>query len=625
MLFLDRSSWGTQYSDPNAARQTWMTSTSGVTVGDPFAFRHYETPQTTPNYPMGNAPTVVVHEPQTPTNLNMNGYQAQGSNVVEPDEAVDIYAYTPPSPLEPPTQGRMPSKVPVVNRYNFSRPMRSEATASTASSSMGVMPERDSEYSMMSGSTELPHTIMGFPDPPIPNPSAPASFPPPSSYSQEQPLAPSLASRQDSDPPLTRRAIARMSIPKTIPNLVYTDDQITRSPNMEVLDISPANNDLRPNRGGSPGRPGTNQASTPRNLSPIPDRSPNASPVSSRHGSPRIDAPSPLPGPPRTYEVPYSYNVTITGQQYEATFNRGPSSSSHSDHSAYHSGSQHGTRYSVGGTALPPAPKEVVELPSSPPPTQPRPGTSISLYSRYSFYSVGDLPNSGETTPQGRSRHGSENDSPANRTPTPTSNNKGKGTVEGDYQGLPYLSTEESAVPPSSPTPQECLLRGISHHEANRLEESAHWFERAANEQGGCAVGMLMWGLSLRHAWGVEKDERAAFWWLRRAAECAVADMEKATDGVSKEGNNPEKERDRKAVQSELVLAVYEVGQCFFHGWGVETDKKMAVVSFYFSPRIRMLMFDRRATSRSLQGWVMWMLSSNWDSVTQMERAARRT
>lgn len=32
-------------------------------------------------------------------------------------------------------------------------------------------------------------------------------------------------------------------------------------------------------------------------------------------------------------------------------------------------------------------------------------------------------------------------------------------------------------------------------------------------------------------------------------------------------------------LQNELVLAVYEVGQCFFRGWGVVKDKEMGVVS----------------------------------------------
>jgi len=36
-------------------------------------------------------------------------------------------------------------------------------------------------------------------------------------------------------------------------------------------------------------------------------------------------------------------------------------------------------------------------------------------------------------------------------------------------------------------------------------------------------------------------------------------------------------------MQTELVLAIHEVGQCFFQGWGVPKDQKMAVVSQPFS------------------------------------------
>ena len=34
-------------------------------------------------------------------------------------------------------------------------------------------------------------------------------------------------------------------------------------------------------------------------------------------------------------------------------------------------------------------------------------------------------------------------------------------------------------------------------------------------------------------------------------------------------------------AQKELVLAIYEVGQSFFQGWGVEKDKEMAVVRLF--------------------------------------------
>ncbi|KZP30381.1 HCP-like protein [Athelia psychrophila] len=79
-----------------------------------------------------------------------------------------------------------------------------------------------------------------------------------------------------------------------------------------------------------------------------------------------------------------------------------------------------------------------------------------------------------------------------------------------------------------------------------------------------------MWGLSLRHGWGCEKNELLGFKWLQKAAESAVKDLE----NTKKDGG------DKHRVQNELVIAIYEVGQCFFQGWGVRKDLKMAV-SYY--------------------------------------------
>ncbi len=558
MLILDRGSWGTQYSEQNAARQTWMTTTSAVTANDPFSFRHFESPQSSAIPRDLNAPKLVVHGPLATDQTYSNG---------EPDDANAFVAYVPPSPIEAVPQGRMPSKVPIANRYNFSRPMRSELRVSNASTTTNVI--RGSEYSSMSTSTDIHRTVSGFPDPPMPEPLAPSAYP-------------------DQFDQSTRRAMKRMSVPKTMPNLAYTDDQLSPSPTTrDLTGASPRSNPMQ--LSSSPGSSQINQNLAPRSLSPIRDRSPSPSGRTSESG--RYQSQSPIPPPPRSYEVPYSYNVTITDHEYQNPYAGTTSDTSHS--------SGHMTRYSQGGTALPPAPREVVALPSSPPPVGPRPGSNLSLYSRYSFYSANDLPESGAPTPRGwekngsaeRLRNGGVSPSRSDKTPTPTAGMKGKGRNDSEYSTLPYLNNAPAhgstdSGPPTSTTnqtaisPQECLLLGISHHEADRLEESAYWFEKAANENGGCGVGMFMWGLSLRHAWGVERDERAAFWWLRRAAECAVADMERTREARPDGADGDiDKERDRKAVQSELVLAVYEVGQCFFHGWGVETDKKMAVVS----------------------------------------------
>ncbi|KAF9513870.1 hypothetical protein BS47DRAFT_908842 [Hydnum rufescens UP504] len=55
----------------------------------------------------------------------------------------------------------------------------------------------------------------------------------------------------------------------------------------------------------------------------------------------------------------------------------------------------------------------------------------------------------------------------------------------------------------------------------------------------------------------------------------SVGNLEAAVDGVN-----------AGAVQSELVLAIYEVGQCFSNGWGVGQDKKMAVSYFQVAARL---------------------------------------
>ena len=43
---------------------------------------------------------------------------------------------------------------------------------------------------------------------------------------------------------------------------------------------------------------------------------------------------------------------------------------------------------------------------------------------------------------------------------------------------------------------------------------------------------MLMYGLSLRHGWGCPRNEKSGFHWLKKAAELALADLEKGKQGV---------------------------------------------------------------------------------------------
>ncbi|KAJ7356561.1 hypothetical protein DFH08DRAFT_849346 [Mycena albidolilacea] len=202
------------------------------------------------------------------------------------------------------------------------------------------------------------------------------------------------------------------------------------------------------------------------------------------------------------------------------------------------------------------APGEPVYLLRRPPSL--RAGSPVSLYSDYSFYQL----DSATPSPTADKQF-----SPVSAPPQPS---QLKRVEFAPSSPRSPRSPTPSASPAGSHTAQEFLQLGIAHHEADRLPESAAAFERAATLDGGCGVGMLMWGLALRHGWGCAKNEKSGFKWLRRAAEHAVSDLESARKGGAIDG----------AVETELVLAIYEVGQCFFHGWGIPKDQKMGV-SYY--------------------------------------------
>lgn len=155
----------------------------------------------------------------------------------------------------------------------------------------------------------------------------------------------------------------------------------------------------------------------------------------------------------------------------------------------------------------------------------PRITSSNSVYSEYSYYempatptTLSQPPTPGFPPPSARAL------SPVNLSST---------------SSLQRSPSKQSLNPKAEPvdlenpqTPQDFLQVGIQHHLANRLQESAIAFEKSATLNGGCGVGMLMWGLAQRHGWGCTKSEVAGFRWLRRAAELAVVDLEKGRQGA---------------------------------------------------------------------------------------------
>lgn len=126
--------------------------------------------------------------------------------------------------------------------------------------------------------------------------------------------------------------------------------------------------------------------------------------------------------------------------------------------------------------------------------------------------------------------------------------------------------------------PMDCLHLGIEQHEKGTLERAAYYFERAATLNGGVGSGMLLWGLSLRHGWGVHADPARGFRWIQRAAESVVGDL----SGIVSRGvlTEDEHEAATSAARHDLVLAIYELGMCFRQGWGIKKDRKLALMYF---------------------------------------------
>lgn len=181
-----------------------------------------------------------------------------------------------------------------------------------------------------------------------------------------------------------------------------------------------------------------------------------------------------------------------------------------------------------------PSSRGTIRLPSAPP--QLRPPSKLSLYSTYSFYQLDDESRTPSPSSPSSPQHLQKPLQTSGPGPQNTANTL---TIEPQRQRSPRTSPSPSTSPtprppnqqPGAPTAEDYLFMGIQHHEANRLTESARCFQLAATLNGGCGVGMLMWGLALRHAWGTQKDEKTAFRWLRRAAEAAVGDLEAAREG----------------------------------------------------------------------------------------------
>ncbi|CAJ0764177.1 13761_t:CDS:2 [Entrophospora sp. SA101] len=112
----------------------------------------------------------------------------------------------------------------------------------------------------------------------------------------------------------------------------------------------------------------------------------------------------------------------------------------------------------------------------------------------------------------------------------------------------------------------EYIQMAIKFHESNELEKATYYFRMAADRNS--PLGLFLYGIALRHGWGCKPDPMLAVQYLRQAANSAISDLQATVEA------NP------TIARHELVLAIYELGICFRHGWGVAKNKQMAAHYF---------------------------------------------
>ena len=112
------------------------------------------------------------------------------------------------------------------------------------------------------------------------------------------------------------------------------------------------------------------------------------------------------------------------------------------------------------------------------------------------------------------------------------------------------------------------IQEAIRLHEAGgpqNLEAATKMFGQLA-EQGN-VLSQVLYGLSLRHGWGIKPNPTLAVQYLSAAASNSASIESEALKAGMKKGG---------AAKGELVLAIFELANCYRNGWGIGVDKKAA-------------------------------------------------
>lgn len=139
-----------------------------------------------------------------------------------------------------------------------------------------------------------------------------------------------------------------------------------------------------------------------------------------------------------------------------------------------------------------------------------------------------------------------------------------------------HSHSESTATPGRSRSPSISdrtgdvnIQEAIRLHEAGDLVVSTEMFGELANDKGANnALSQVLYGLALRHGWGIPVEPEKAIHYLSLAASNSASSIEEQAlaSGLKKGGS----------AKGELVLAIFELANCFRNGWGVKKDSVAA-------------------------------------------------
>ena len=122
----------------------------------------------------------------------------------------------------------------------------------------------------------------------------------------------------------------------------------------------------------------------------------------------------------------------------------------------------------------------------------------------------------------------------------------------------------------------ETVRMAVEHFETGQMNRGFDLLHRAVEK--GAPLAVFLFGVSLMHGWGCNPDPSRAVTYLRRAAESSALELDQQ---LKRSKEYPERGTSgATSAQSELALAVYELGISFALGLGVTKNERIA--AYYF-------------------------------------------